>query len=310
MHGGRTGATGARGNADRWPRLRTRSCRSSCCWRYLYRGEAPPLWVRRPAHPRSPIQHCEGVQWPYLQEETGRRVPPLVSGASRSACANDEAGRDAVRVLGLEHVGTDLSRPRGVVSRTQPNHLGTGQGPRCEEELEEQHRRHMVLHQVGGILLRCGCGEAEAQGACTLPGAREAEGLVRGTGRKVPSDPPVEHLDRHHRAVLVDAGEHRPSNSEARETDGEADAGELEDRATTYSIRSSAAAPPRSSQKSSHAAGAESRSMPSTSAWHSSGSPPPGPTRRSRAMPTAYSGTATPSPVGRGVSKPKALAAY
>ena len=240
MHGGRTGATGARGNADREPRLRTRSCRASCCWRYLYRGEAPPLRVRRPAHPRSPIQHCEGVQWSCLQEETGRRVPPLVSGVGRSACANDEAGRDAVRVLGLEHVGADLSRPRGVVSRTQPNHLGTGQGPRCEEELEEQHRRHMVLHQFGGILLRCGCGEAEAQGACTLPGAREAEGLVRGTGRKVPSDPPVEH---------------------------------------------------------------QSKSMPSTSAWHSSGSPPLAPTHRSRATPTAYSGTATPSPPGRGGSE-------
>ena len=35
------------------------------------------------------------VQWPYLQEETGRRIPPLVSGTGRSACANDEAGRDA-----------------------------------------------------------------------------------------------------------------------------------------------------------------------------------------------------------------------
>ena len=71
------------------------------------------------------------------------------------------------------------------------------------------------------------------------------------------------------------AGEHRPSGSEAGKTDREANSGELETGRLGCSTRSSAVGRPRSLQKSSRAVGAASRSMPSTSAWHSSDSPPP-----------------------------------
>ena len=102
-----------------------------------------------------------------------------------------------------------------TISSFEPHHVGTRKRPRCESELEKRGRGHLVLYSVGRIHLQ------SRRRKTTPPRARS----IRENGqpkdwndgeRQFSRHASVEHLDRHQRSVLVDAREHRPSDTKTR----------------------------------------------------------------------------------------------
>jgi adenine-specific DNA methylase len=96
-----------------------------------------------------------------------------------------------------------------VFQTTEPHHLGAREGPGREGELEERRGGYLVLYRVGQVHVQPGGGQTTPTRDRAVSREWKAERLERIERRKLSRHSSVEHLDRHHRAVLVDAGEHR-----------------------------------------------------------------------------------------------------
>ena len=106
--------------------------------------------ARRAADPRLSVHH-EGLQRSRVQEEAGRRVPAWYHPSSPVAAA-DEAGRDAVPVLGLGHVDGDFSDSEGILPDEEPNHATRAAtcAPHFGVQAAKLNRSVQAPHRVNG----------------------------------------------------------------------------------------------------------------------------------------------------------------
>ena len=176
-----------------------------------------------------PVQPEQNVQWSGIRTTGSPRVHRVARRRLRPDSSTLEGDGIGLYLRRLVLLALDLRGRLEALRSAKPHYVGTRKGAWSQGELEELIRGRLVLHRLRSIHLPSRCRQATASRPCALHGSRwRAQRLDANGRRQFQGHLSIEFLVGHHRAILVDAGKHRPSDTEERKADREADSCQFE----------------------------------------------------------------------------------